>query len=202
MSSCVVVSCTQGFVISTDTIAFKVVKDERGKTVGNLKAATRKLFQLSDDLVVAGVGEWTSYFPIFNAVAGKPLPTLKMVAELRQLCSEKAADSRVFILYRTEGEVFLDVSELGHLRLKEPGSVAYPVDILNALWSTVYESPQVQQIRKTGMLGIAAVVNAYNAFASALTSELSPPFDTVCFLNSGLFAVTGGVTRLPVTDFW
>ena len=52
------------------------------------------------------------------------------------------------------------------------------------------------------MLGIAALVGGFNALAASLSAELSPPFDTICFLPEGLFVITGGATRLPVTEFW
>jgi hypothetical protein len=51
------------------------------------------------------------------------------------------------------------------------------------------------------MLGIAALVNAYNAFALSLCSDIAAPFDTILFTRDGIFNFSGGVTRLPVGDF-
>ena len=130
------------------------------------------------------------------------LPPDKLAAEVLNLCAKKAADSRVFVLYRHAGKVLLDTSELGHARREQPGAHAYPDPLLNALFARVYESPEGQAIRKAGMLGIAALVGGFNALAASLSAELSPPFDTICVLPEGLFVITGGVTRLPVTEFW
>jgi hypothetical protein len=130
------------------------------------------------------------------------LPPDKLAAEVLNLCAKKAADSRVFVLYRHDGKVLLDTSELGHARREQPGAHAYPDPLLNALFARVYESPEGQAIRKAGMLGIAALVGGFNALAASLSAELSPPFDTICFLPEGLFVITGGATRLPVTEFW
>jgi hypothetical protein len=98
--------------------------------------------------------------------------------------------------------VTLDISELGHVRRDQTGAVTFPNPILNGLFMKAYESPEGVAIRSTGMLGVAALVTALNAMAASLSSELSAPFDTVAFLQDGLFAVSGGATRLPVTDFW
>jgi hypothetical protein len=202
MSSAVVVSCSQGFVVSTDSIAFKQPAGGDGPKFGRVKGSTRKLFQLSDDVLAAGVGEWGSYFPVFNAVARMRLPADKLVPELLSLCVKKAADSRVFVVYRHDGKVSLDTSELGHARRDQPGAHAYPDPLLNGLFTRVYESPEGQAVRKAGMLGIAALIGGFNALAASLSPEMSPPFDTVCFLPEGLFVLTGGVTRLPVAEFW
>jgi hypothetical protein len=202
MSSAVVVSCSQGFVVSTDSIAFKLPVAGDGPKLGRVKGSTRKLFQLSDDVLVAGVGEWNQYFPVFNEVARKKLATDKLVPELLDLCAKKTADSRVFVLYRRDSKVYLDISELGHVRKEQPGAHAYPDPLLNNLFSRVYESPEGLAIRKTGMIGIAALVAGFNAMAASLSPEMSPPFDTVCFLPDGLFVLSGGVTKLPVSALW
>jgi hypothetical protein len=202
MSSCVVVSCTQGFVISTDSIAFKQPVPPPGPKYGKVKGHTRKLFQLSADVLAAAVGEWTSYLPVLNAAARLRLPPEKLVAELLEQSMRKAADSRIFVVYRKEGKVLLDASELGHVRQDLPGAHAYPDPLLDALFDRVYESPEGQAIRKAGMLGIAALVEAFNAMAVSLSPELCPPFDTVCFLGEGQFVLSGGVTPLPVAEFW
>jgi hypothetical protein len=202
MSSAMVQSCTQGFVISTDSIAMKEPVGDGGKKLGRVKAVTRKLFQLSEDAIAAGVGEWTTYMPLLNAAARSRLPTAKMVSELMDQCGKKAADSRILVLYRIDGKVLLDISELGHVRHEQPGAVAYPSEGINGLVARVYESPEGLAIRKTGILGIAALIAACNAMAASLSPELSPPFDTVLFLNEGMVVVSGGITKLPVTEYW
>jgi hypothetical protein len=202
MSSVVVQSCTQGFVISTDSIANKEPIGEGNKKLGRIKGTTRKLFQLSDDVIAAGVGEWTSYMPVLNAAARSRLPTAKLVSELLDGSVKKATDSRIFVLYRIDGRVFLDAAELGHVRREQGGAAAYPSAALNGLFQRVYESPEGLAIRKTGILGIASVIGAFNAMAASLSAELSPPFDTVMFLNEGLVIVTGGITKLPITEYW
>jgi len=53
----------------------------------------------------------------------------------------------------------------------------------------------------SGRLGIAALVNAYNAFAFSLCSDIASPFDTILFTRDGIFNFSGGVTKLPVGDF-
>src|SRR5687767_12444081 len=122
MSSVVVVSCDQGFVISADTIAFKhPVSEEK---YGRVRGHTRKLFQLSDDVLAAAVGEWTSYFPVLNAAARSGGPSEKLVSDLLEQCAKHAADSRVYVLYRVGKRVRLDTSELGHARRDQPGAVS------------------------------------------------------------------------------
>jgi hypothetical protein len=202
MSSCVVVQCTQGFVISTDSIVFKKPVADAARQFHDVRGTTRKLFQLSDDVIAAGVGDWSSYMPIFNSVARLKVHAKKLVDELLDQSTTKATDSRIFILSRIEGKVILDISELGHVRRDQTGAVAYPNPVLNGLFMKAYESPEGLAIRSAGMLGVTALVAALNAMAASLSSELSAPFDTVAFLKDGMFAVTGGATRLPVTDFW
>jgi hypothetical protein len=200
MSSFVAVSCDQGFVISADSIAFKQPVGE--KKYGRVRAFTRKLFQLSDDVIAGGVGEWTSYLPVFNTVARRRLTADKFVPELLDLCVKKAADSRVFVLYRSGKRVLLDTSELGHVRREQPGAVSYPDPLLNGLFHRVYDSPEGDTVKKSGMIGIAALLGGINALAASLSAEMSPPFDMVCFLPEGMFVLSGGVTKLPVTEFW
>jgi hypothetical protein len=202
MSSCVVVNCTQGFVISTDSIVFKTPQADPVNQFGQIRGTTRKLFQISDDVIAAGVGDWSSYMPIFNSAARLKLPAAKVVDVILDQSMKKAADSRVFILSRIEGKVILDISELGHVRRDQTGAVAYPNPVINGLFLKAYESPEGLAIRSAGLLGVTALVAALNAMAVSLSSDLSAPFDTVAFLKDGLFAVTGGATRLPVTDFW
>jgi hypothetical protein len=200
MSSFVAVSCDQGFVVSADSVAFKHPVGE--KKFGRVKGFTRKLFQLSDDVLAGAVGEWTSYLPVLNTAARRRLPADKLVPELLDLCVKKAADSRVFVLYRVGKKVLLDTSDLGHVRREQAGVVSYPDPLLDGLFDRVYESPEGLAVRKSGMLGVAALVGGCNALAASLSPELAPPFHTVCFLQEGLFVVSGGVTKLPVSEFW
>ena len=199
MSSVVVVQCTQGFVVSTDTVAFKTpVADKR---FAKVRASTHKLFQISDDVIAAGVGEFTSYLKVFNAAAKLKLPTEKLVPELLDLATKKAADSRIFVLYRLDGKAKLDVCEFAHIRRDEPGAHSYPDDLLNGLFDRIYESPEGLAVRKAGILGIAALVNGINSLAASLSPEMSPPFDTICFLHEGMFVLSGGLAKLPLTEF-
>jgi hypothetical protein len=200
MSSVVVAECDQGFVISTDTVAFKLPVG--GEKYGRVRVSTHKLFQLSDDVLAAGVGEFTSYLPVLNAAARAGGPPDKLVPELLEQCAKKAADARVYILYREGKRVKFDSSEFGHARREQTGVVMYPDPLLNGLFYRVADSPEGLAVRKSGMLGICALIEGFNALAASLCPELSPPFDTVCFLNEGLFVVRGGVTRLPITDIW
>src|SRR5262249_38057801 len=140
MSSVVAVSCDQGFVISTDTVAFKQPVGE--KKYGRVRGSTRKLFQLSDDVLAAAVGEWANYLPVLNAAARGGRPAEQLVPDLLEQCANKAADSRVFVLYRVGKRVRLDTSELGHARREQPGAVSYPDPLLNGLFDRVYESPE------------------------------------------------------------
>jgi hypothetical protein len=202
MSSCVIVSCSQGFVISTDTIAFKQPVGEQGPKYGRVKGSTHKLFQLTEDVIAAGVGDWSSYLPVLNAAARLKLPTEKLVEELLDMCVRKAANARVFVLSRVGGKARLDISELGHVRHDVVGAQAFPDPLLNGLFTRVYESPEGLAVRKSGMLGVAALVNGFNALAACLNPEMASLFDTVCFLHEGMFVISGGLARLPVTDFW
>jgi hypothetical protein len=172
------------------------------KKYGRVRGSTHKLFQLSDNVIAAGVGEWTSYLPILNAAARAARPTDKLVPDILEQCAKKAVDSRVYVLYREGKRVKLDISELGHARREQTGAVSYPDPLLNGLFGRVFDSPEGLAVRKAGILGICALIEGFNALAASLSTELSPPFDTVCFLTEGLFAVRGGVTRLPITDLW
>lgn len=202
MSSAVVVGVTQGFVVSTDTIAFKQPLSQPGARYGRVQGTTHKMFQISDDVLVAAVGDFTNYLAALNAAAKLKLPTEKLVPELLDLCVKKAANSRVFVVYRLGGKVLLDTVELGHIRREQPGAHSFPDPLLNDLFMRVYESPEALTVRKSGMLGTAAIVNGFNAMAATLSPELSPPFDTVLFLTDGLFVLSGNLNRLPVADFW
>ncbi len=77
----------------------------------------------------------------------------------------------------------------------------YPEPALNSMFLTLYESTDALRVRTTGMLGMAALVHAYNLFAAALCNDISAPFDTILFTNEGIFNFNGGATRLPVGDF-
>src|SRR5262245_13966770 len=115
MSSCVAVNCTQGFVLSTDSIAFQQPQADAAEQFGRIRGTTRKLFQITDDVIAGAVGDFTSYLPVLNRAARMRVPTPKLVADLLDLCTTKAADSRVFVLSRVEGQVTLDACELGHV---------------------------------------------------------------------------------------
>ena len=202
MSSCVIMRGTQGFLISTDCITFKQPVGNQGQKFGRVKGLTRKLFQVTDDVVAAAVGDFTNYLPVLNAAARAGLPTQKLVPELLDQCLKKAADSRIFVVYRADGRVFLDTSELGSVQHDQPGVVVYPDPLITGLFLRISESPEGKAISTSGMLGIAALVGGFNAMAASLSAEMSPPFDTICFLTDGTFVVTGGLTKLPVEEFW
>lgn len=202
MSSVVAQGCTQGFVISTDSAAMKEPVGEGDRKLGRIGSATRKLFQVSDDVLVGAVGQWTSYLPLLNAAARSPRPAADLVPALLGQCEEKACDARLFVLYRIDGKALLDTAELGQIRRERSGAVAYPNQTINGLFRSMYESPEGLAIRKTGLLGITGLVLAFNAMAASLSPEISPPFDTVLFLDEGQVVVSGGITRLPVTEYW
>ena len=200
MSSIVAVQGPQGFVISTDSIVFKPVPDTSGAVIGKVKGTTRKLFQIHDDVLAVGLGNWGAYFPVFNKVAGMKLPKDKLLDEVRNL-SVPNADAHVYIFHRESSAVILDVVENKGIRLNVSGAVMYPEPLLNSMFLTMYESEPAVKIRTSGMLGIAALVNAYNAFALSLCSDIASPFDTILFTRDGIFNFSGGVTRLPVGVF-
>lgn len=77
----------------------------------------------------------------------------------------------------------------------------HPEPLLNSLFVTMYESEHAMVIRQSGMLGMAALVNAYNAFALSLCSDIAAPFDTILFTPHGIFNFSGSVTRLPTENF-
>ena len=200
MSSIVAVQGQQGFVISTDSIVFKYTTDSNGKVDGKIKGTTRKLFQLHEDILAVGLGNWNSYFPIFNHVAAMKLPKEKLLQEINEH-GIKTTDAHIYIFHREERGVIMDVVENQAVRLAVSGAVRYPESLLNAMFLTMYESEHAMKIRMSGMLGIAALVNAYNAFALSLCSDISAPFDTILFTRDGIFNFSGGVTKLPVADF-
>ncbi len=200
MSSIVAVQGQQGFVISTDSIIFKHTTDAAGKVDGKIKGTTRKLFQLHDDILAVGLGNWNSYFPIFNRVAAMKLPKETLLEEVRSQ-SVKNTDAHVYIFHREVHGVVMDVVENQSVKLAASGAVRYPEALLNSLFLTMYESEHALKIRMSGMLGIAALVNAYNAFALSLCSDIAAPFDTILFTRDGIFNFSGGVTKLPVGDF-
>ncbi len=200
MSSIVAVRGTQGFVISTDSIVFKSPTDSSGAIIGKIKGTTRKLFQVHDDVLAVGLGNWNSYFPMFNAVAGMKLSKDNSLNELHNR-GAKLTDARIYVFSRHENDVALDIIESGQVRANVTGAVMYPESLLNSLFLVMYESEHAKKIRATGMLGIAALVNAYNSFALSLCNDISAPFDTILFLRDGTFNFIGGVTRLPVGEF-
>ncbi|MCX7858823.1 MAG: hypothetical protein N2385_01930 [Chloroflexus sp.] len=200
MSSIVAVKGSQGFIISSDSIVFKYATDQSGAIIGKIKGATRKLFQIHDDILVVGLGNWDSYFPMFNSVASLNLQKNDLLNEIRNSAA-KLTDARVYVFSRQVEGIILDIIENGQVQLNRSGAVMYPEKLLNSLFLTMYESEHSMAIRKSGMLGIAALVNAYNAFASSLCSDIAAPFDTVLFTPEGTFNFSGGVTRLPTGNF-
>ena len=145
---------------------------------------------------LVGLGNWNSYFPIFNRVAAMKLPKENLLDEVRNQ-SVKNTDAHVYIFHREDKGVVLDVVENQSIRLATSGAVRYPESLLNSLFLAMYESESAMKIRMSGMLGIAALVNAYNAFAVSLCSDISAPFDTILFTHDGIFNFSGGVTKLP-----
>jgi hypothetical protein len=200
MSSIVAVRGPQGFVISSDSIVFKYATDSSGVVIGKVKGTTRKLFQVHDDILVVGLGNWNSYFPMFNKVAGMHLSKNNLIGEIRNSAA-KFTDARVYVFSRQEEGVTLDAIESGQVSSNATGAVVYPESLLNSLFLVMYESEHAITIRNSGMLGIAALVNAYNAFALSLCSDISAPFDTILFTRDGIFNFSGGVTKLPVGEF-
>jgi hypothetical protein len=200
MSSIVSVQCSQGFVISSDSIVFKYLADSTGNITGKVKGTTRKLFQISDDVITVGLGNWNSYFPMFNHVARMSGSNSALVNELRSR-GKGLTDTRIYIFSKNQNGPTLDIVEGGQVRTDQSGAVMYPEPILNSMFLTLYESPSAQKIRSTGMLGIAALINAYNLFAASLCSDISAPFDTILFTNEGVFNLNGGTTKLPAGDF-
>jgi hypothetical protein len=200
MSSIVAVHGYQGFVISTDSIVFKHILDASGAQTGKVKGITRKLFQIHDDILVAGLGNWGAYFPIFNHVAGMQASKEKILDEVRKHSAEPK-DTRVYIFHRESNDVVLDIVENQEIKLNVSGAVMYPEPLLNSLFLAMYENEAAVKIRSSGLLGMAALVHAYNAFALSLCSDIAAPFDTILFKHDGIFNFSGGVTRLPVGDF-
>ena len=200
MSSVVAVSGSQGFIISSDSIVFKFLTDANGQVVGKIKGITRKLFQIQDDIITVGLGNWNTYFPIFNTVASMNVSKNVMLDEIRTR-GMKITDTRICIFSRHDGNVTLDIVENGQVRLAQTGAIMYPEQALNSMFLAMYESPDAMKIRMTGMLGMATLVHAYNLFASSLCSDISAPFDTILFLQNGVFSFSGGTTRLPIGEF-
>lgn len=201
MSSIVSIKGPQGYVISSDSIVFKYLTDATGNITGKVKGSTRKMFQIHDNIVVVGLGNWNSFFPMFNKVARMSASKDIVVNELRSRSAE-LTDTRIYIFSNSENNVTCDIVENKQIRLNQSGAVMYPEPLLNSMFLTLYESPDALRVRATGMLGMAALVQAYNLFAASLCHDISAPFDTILFTNEGVFNFNGGTTRLPVADFW
>lgn len=201
MSSCVILRGSNGLVISTDSIIFKYAKDETENIIGKVKGSTRKLFEVDPDILVAATGNWNSYFPIFNAVARMNAPREQKVKRLIEESVEKAADSCVYIVHRTGGKLQLDHVIETKVSLEQTGVVVYPDHVISQLFAAMYESQPAKAIRRSGLLGIAALANGYNALAATMCSDVAAPFDTVLFLEDGTFPFSGAVTKLPVATF-
>ncbi len=200
MSSIIAVLGGEGFVISSDSIVLKHGLNTEGVVVGKVKGTTRKLFQIHEDVLAVGLGNWNSYFPVFNSVAATKAASEGVVADL-QSRSIALTDAKVYIFSRSGGEIRLDIVEGGQLKTGVTGAVNYPDPLLNSLFMTMYESEAAQSIRMSGMLGMAALVAAYNSFALSLCNEIAAPFDTVLFTPEGILNFSGGVTKLPVGSF-
>jgi hypothetical protein len=201
MSSCVIAGGSGGFVVSTDSIVYKYASDSTGKVLGKVKGSTRKLFQVDPDILVCATGNWNSYFPVFNEVAAMTSPRDEKVAALVDQAKSKAADSCVYILHRTSSKLQVDIVRETKVSLDQTGVVSYPDAVINQMFAALYESEAAMAIRRSGLLGIAALVNGYNALAATMCSDVAAPFDTVLFLESGIFPFSGGVTQLPVATF-
>ena len=113
----------------------------------------------------------------------------------------KALDSRIYIVHRTQAKLQFDTIVEGKVTLDQTGVVSYPDHLINQMFGALYESDAAKAIRRSGLLGIAALVNGYNALAATMCSDISTPFDTVLFLDDGIFPFSGGVTKLPVATF-
>ncbi|MBA4384185.1 MAG: hypothetical protein C0410_05570 [Anaerolinea sp.] len=200
MSSIVAVQGSQGFVISTDSIVIKYASDTSGKIIGKVTGITRKQFLVHDDILVVGLGNWNSYFPVFNKIASKKLSKNNALNEIHRNAKE-LTDSRVYVFSKTKDDVILDIIENGQIRHNASGAVIFPETLINSLFLTMYESESSLSIRKSGMLGIASLVNAFNLFAASLCNDIAAPFDTVIFTKDGIFNVCGSVVRLPVSEF-
>jgi hypothetical protein len=200
MSSIVALQGFQGFVISTDSIVFNNFFDASGVQTGKVKGITRKLFQIHEDILVAGLGNWSSYFPIFNEVAAMQVSKEKLLDEVRRRSAEPK-DTRIYVFHRESNNVVLDIVENQQIRLNVSGAVMYPEPFLNTMFLAMYESEPAVKIRNSGLLGIASLVHAYNAFALSLCSDIAGPFDTILFKHDGIFNFSGGVTKLPVGYF-
>jgi hypothetical protein len=201
MSSIVALQGQQGFVISTDSIVFETATDKTGKVEWKVKGTTRKFFQLHEDVLAVGLGNWNSYFPIFNKIAAMKLAKDQLVEEVRNRCRPATTDAYMYIFHREPNGIILDIVENQQIRLAVSGAVMYPEPSLNSIFLTMYENEYARKIRSSGMMGIAALVNAYNAFALSLCSDISGPFDTILFTKDGIFNFSGGVTKLPVGEF-
>lgn len=201
MSSCVIVGGFGGYVVSTDSIVYKYASDEKGNVIGKVKGSTRKLFQIDADILVAGTGNWNTYFPIFNAVAAMDASREEKVGRLLDDAKSKAKDSRVYIVHRTPAKLQFDSVAEKKVTIDQSGVVSYPDHVLNQMFGALYESEPAKAIRRSGLLGIASLVSGYNALAATMCSDISSPFDTVLFLEDGIFPFSGGVTKLPVATF-
>lgn len=200
MSSVVIVKGSQGFIVSTDSIVYKYPTGPAGERLGKIKGSCRKLFQINNDILVAAVGNWNSYFVVLNEIARMRTSNADLLDHLRNSAA-KLTDSRLYVLSRQPDDVNLDIIENGGVKLNASGAIMYPENLLNSLFLAMYESPHAMPIRQSGMMGIATLVHAYNSFALSLCSDISGPFDTVLFLQEGLFTFSGGVTQLPTGVF-
>lgn len=193
MSSCIIVRATQGFVVSTDSIAYKILADGT-----KIKGATKKIFRLSKNIVVAANGNFTEYLSILNAAA-RMKSDEKILNYIEKNCHK--ISSRVYILYRDSAGCSMDSIENGVLQKQRAGAISYPMAFLNSSFMNFYESKEALEIRRTGILGCASLVSAFNRLAEELCSDLAAPFNTILFLEDGEFIISGDLVDLPVSDF-
>jgi hypothetical protein len=195
MSSIVAVSAPEGFVVSTDRIVYKNPESSNLRTV---RGITPKMFSMPNGMLVAGTGDRNVYFPLFNALARRGAP----VDECRDAIQSYQGKEHLYGFYRTSEAVRMDSNEAGAKQIDRKGCVSFPEPLLNDLFMAMYESDAAKRIRRTGLLGIASIVSAFNAFALALCSDIASPFDVVLYLPEGSYAISGGPAVLPVSDFW
>jgi len=194
MSSIVAVSAPEGFVVSTDRIVYKNPDRNNLRTV---RSITPKMFSMPNGMLVAGTGDRNLYFPLFNALARRGAPADECGEAIQSYQGKK----HLYGFYRTSEGVRMDSNEGGAKLIGRPGCVSFPEPLLNDLFVAMYESEAAQRIRGTGLLGMASLVSAFNAFALALCSDIASPFDVVIYLPEGSYAISGGPAPLPVSDF-
>ncbi|MBC8875297.1 MAG: hypothetical protein H8E44_38225 [Planctomycetes bacterium] len=194
MSSIVAVSAPEGFVVSTDRIVYK---NPDGGNLRTVRGITPKMFSMPNGMLVAGTGDRNRYFPLFNDLARRGAPVDACIDAIQSYQGKE----HLYGFYRTHEGVRMDSNEGGGGQTNRQGCVCFPEPLLNELFMAMYESDAAKQIRGTGLLGIASLVSAFNAFALALCSDIAGPFDVVLYLPEGSYTISGGPAVLPVSDF-